>query len=55
MTDTPLTTTRKARYGVTRRTHISITYTAHDQIQAWNRWLCWDTAVCLLPVMNWLK
>jgi hypothetical protein len=35
MTDTPLTTTRKARYGVTRRTHISITYTAHDQIQAW--------------------
>ena len=35
MTDTPSTTTRKARYGVTRRTHISITHTAYDQIQAW--------------------
>jgi hypothetical protein len=35
MTDTQITTTRKARYGATRRTHISITHRAYDQIQAW--------------------
>ncbi|MCA9945296.1 MAG: hypothetical protein H6656_00055 [Ardenticatenaceae bacterium] len=26
---------RKDRYGVTRRTHISVTHLAYDQIQAW--------------------
>lgn len=35
MTDNPTDTTRKARYGATRRTHISLTYLAYDQIQAW--------------------
>jgi hypothetical protein len=35
MTDNQLDTTRKDRYGVTRRTHISVTHTAYDQIQTW--------------------
>ena len=35
MTDNPTDTTRKARYGATRRTHISLTHLAYDQIQAW--------------------
>jgi hypothetical protein len=36
MTDNPsLSTSRKDRYGVTRRTHVSVTYMAYDQIQAW--------------------
>jgi len=35
MTTNQSDATRKARYGVTRRTHISVTQTAYDQIQAW--------------------
>ncbi len=35
MPDNPSDTTRKARYGITRRTHISITHPAYNQIQAW--------------------
>ncbi len=35
MTDKQLDTTRKARYGVTRRTHVSVTHMAYDQIQTW--------------------
>lgn len=35
MTEEQLDTTRKARYGLTRRTHISVTHPAYDQIQAW--------------------
>ncbi len=35
MTDNQTDATRKARYGVTRRTHISVTHTAYDQIQTW--------------------
>ncbi len=35
MTDNQSDATRKARYGVTRRTHISVTHTAYDQIQTW--------------------
>lgn len=35
MTDNHPDTTRKARYGVTRRTHVSITHLAYDEIQAW--------------------
>lgn len=35
MTDNQLPTSRKARYGLTRRTHVSITHLAYDQIQAW--------------------
>lgn len=35
MTNNEPDTTRKERYGVTRRTHISVTHTAYDQIQTW--------------------
>lgn len=35
MTEEQLDTTRKTRYGLTRRTHISVTQTAYDQIQVW--------------------
>ena len=35
VTEIQIDTTRKNRYGVTRRTHVSITQLAHDQIQTW--------------------
>lgn len=36
MTDnTPPSASRKARYGATRRTHVSVTHLAYDQIQEW--------------------
>ena len=35
MTEEQLDTTRKTRYGLTRRTHISVTHPAYDRIQAW--------------------
>ena len=36
MTDnTAFAASRKDRYGVTRRTHVSVTHVAYDQIQAW--------------------
>jgi len=35
MTDSQPPTSRKARYGLTRRTHASLTHLAYDQIQEW--------------------
>jgi len=35
MNDNSPAASRKDRYGVTRRTHISVTHLAYDQIQAW--------------------
>ena len=35
MTNNQLDNTRKARYGITRRTHISITHPAYEQVHEW--------------------